>query len=65
MKKDERKGVLLRLSQAQYEKLRRISMYCSMREGRHISMQRILEGFLDATPDPSPASSETERAEAV
>ena len=58
-------GVLLRLSEEQYDKLRRIANFRSLKESKHVSMQRVLEEFIDSTPDPSPASVGTVKAEAV
>jgi hypothetical protein len=57
--KKERKAILLRLAAGQYEKLRRVSVARSIREGRHISMQRIMEDLLETIPDPLPESDET------
>lgn len=61
MSKDERKGFLLRLSDDQYEKLRKISANRTAQEKRHVSMQRVLEELLEeaAIPAPSRTSSET------
>lgn len=63
MSKDDRKGFLLRLSDEQYEKLRKIAAIRTAQERKHVSMQRVLEEFLDnaVTPTLSRTSSETAR----
>ncbi len=50
-----KKGVLLRLTDPRYEKLRKISSARTHLEGKHISMQRVMDELLDAAPIPEPS----------
>lgn len=54
-----KKQVLLRLSEPRYEKLRKISTLRTSIEGKHVSMQKVMDELLDdaAMPDSSQQSS--------
>lgn len=59
----KRKGVILRLPEAKYLKLKHAAAVRSVEERSYVSMQKVLEGLVDLIPDSSQQSSEKEKGE--